>query len=234
MVNRKRIGDLDMDLNKLAENLKKAREAHSLTQEAVAEALGVSPIVVYMWEAGRIPLEYKALEKIAEFFETTVETLLGEEIKDDSKTSKSEKVTYKCKVCGGDLVYSYLDCTCRCANCGNKWTIAELYPQYAHVIATINKASDILSSKTELAAADEAKLLFKQAITECSKHSDAVSAELIKLCKEGQAEAKQLEIYCRGKYFFDHKSYKSAVNELEKVSGFRDADEMIKRCKRRA
>ena len=226
------IGDKDMEIMKIAENLKKLREDHALTQEALAESLGISALAVYKWEAGRLPLEYKTLEAIAAFFGTPVETITGDPSAKKSK-SDAEQVSFKCKICGGDLDYNYLSCTCRCANCGNKWAIAELYPKYAHAIRTINKASEILESKTELAAADEAKLLFSQAITECSKYTDAVSAELIKICKEGQAKTKQLEIYCRGKYFFDHKSYKSALKELEKVSGFKDADEMIKRCKRK-
>jgi hypothetical protein len=45
------------------------------------------------------------------------------------------------------------------------------------------------------------------------------------------AEAEKLETYCRGKYFFDNRSYKSALKELEKVRGYRDADVMIRRCK---
>ena len=84
-----------------------------------------------------------------------------------------------------------------------------------------------------MASADEAKLLFIQAINECSKFNDEISSELIKICNEGLAETEKLEIYCRGKHFFDNRSYKSAVNELEKVRGYRDADEMIKRCRRR-
>jgi DNA-binding XRE family transcriptional regulator len=221
-----------MDIAKMAENLKKLREEHSLTQESLAEALSVPVLAVYMWEAGRLALEYKALQRIAEFFETSVEKIVGEETIPDPKSAASEKVSFNCKICGGELVYNYNDCTCRCANCGNKWAIAELYPKYSHVIQTINKASEILSTKTTLAAADEAKLLFKQAINECSKYNDIVSTELVKICKDGQATAKQLEIYSRGKYFFTHRSYKSALIELEKVRGFRDADDMIKKCKR--
>ena len=222
-----------MEIMKIAENLKKLREDHALTQEALAESLGISAIAVYMWEAGRLPLEYKTLEAIAEYFGTPVETITGAAKSKKSKSNAADLVSFKCKICGGDLDYNYLSCTCRCANCGNKWAIAELYPKYAHAIRTINRASEILENRTEPAAADEAKLLFGQAITECSKFNDAVSTELIKICKEGQAKTKQLEIYCRGKYFFDHKSYKSALKELEKVAGFKDADEMIKRCKKR-
>lgn len=221
-----------MDIVKTAENLKKLREEHSLTQESLAEALSVPVLAVYMWEAGRLVLEYKALQRIAEFFDTSVDKIVGEDVSKNLKSPASEKVSFNCKICGGELVYNYNDCTCRCANCGNKWAIAELYPKYSHAIATINKASEILSTKSTLAAADEAKLLFKQAITECSKYNDLVSTELVKICKEGQATAKQLESYSRGKYFFTHRSYRSALAELEKVRGFRDADEMIKKCKR--
>lgn len=113
----------------------------------------------------------------------------------------------------------------------NKWAIAELYPKYSHVIATINKAGRILNSRTVLASADEAKLLYKQAIKECSRIEDAISSDLIKICDDGIAETEKLETYCRGKYFFDNRSYKSALKELVKVSGYRDADDMIRRCK---
>jgi len=220
-----------MDTN-IAENLKKLREKHSLTQEALAEALGVSPLIIYMWEAGRLPIEYKVLVKIADFYDVTVDSIIENGSEESGKPVESEKVTFKCRICGGDLVYSFTDGACKCANCGNEWAIAELYPKYSGIIATINKANKILKTRTDLASADEADLLFKQAAAECSRHSDAVAVELIKICEEGQANAGQLETYCRGKHFFDNKSYTSALRELEKVCGFKDADEMIKRCKR--
>ena len=217
----------------VAENLKRLREKHSLTQEALAEAWGVPELAIYKWEAGRLPVPYKMLVRIADFYDVTVETLFADMPDESKKISTSDKVSFKCKICGGDLIYDYVAANCRCANCGNKWAIAELYPKYARVTATINKASSILNSKAIMASADEAKLLFKQAINECSKFNDEISSELIKICNEGLAETEKLEIYCRGKHFFDNRSYKSAVNELEKVRGYRDADEMIKRCRRR-
>ena len=223
-----------MDISIIAENLKKLREDHSITQEALAEALGVPALAVYMWEAGRLPLEYKGLKKIAEFFDTPVETILGEEAAASAKLHESDKVSFKCMMCGGDLVYDYTSATCKCANCGSKWSIAEMYPKYNRAITTINKASRILNDKPVMASADEAKLLFRQAINECGRFNDEISAELIKICNEGMAKAEQLEIYCRGKHFFDNRSYKSALAELQKVPGFRDTDDMIKRCKGRS
>ncbi|MCR4556660.1 MAG: helix-turn-helix domain-containing protein [Saccharofermentans sp.] len=220
-----------MDTN-FAENIKKLREKHSLTQEAVAESLEVSELDVYRWEAARSRPGYKMIAKIADFYDVTVESLFAGEADENNKPAASDKISFNCKICGGDLVYNYPDGTCRCENCRNKWVIAELYPKYARVMATIIKANKILDTKTDLASADEADLLFRQAIEECSRFSDMLSTELIKLCEEGQAKAEQLEIYCRGKHFFDNKAYKSAVIELQKVRGFRDADEMLKRCKR--
>ena len=218
---------------KLAENLKKLREKHNLTQEALAEALGVPVIAVYMWEAARLPLEYKMIVKIADFYDVTVEQILENEEENSHQPVATDKISFNCRICGGELVYNYTDGTCRCANCGNKWAIAELYPKYVSVINTITKANRILDRKTDLASADEADLLFRQAIIECNRFNDAISSELVKVCNDGQAKAEQLEIYCRGKHFFDNRAYKSALREFEKVRGFRDADELIKRCKGR-
>lgn len=221
-----------MDIT-IAENLKKIREKHSLTQEALAEALGVPELAVYKWEAGRLPVEYKMLVRIADFYDVTVDTLTGSETDVIRDNPANDKVTFNCRVCGGDLVYDYVNVTCRCANCGNKWSIAELYPKYARVMETINKANRILNNKTVLASADEAKLLFRQAAAECARFNDVISPELVKICNDGQKRAEQLEIYCRGKHFFDNKAYKSALKELDKVRGFRDTDAMIDQCQKK-
>ena len=216
----------------IAENLKRIREKHSITQEALAESLGVPELAVYKWEAGRLPVDYKMLVKIADFYDVPVDTLLEDTSDAGRKSSAADKVSFTCRICGGNLVYNYTGGNCKCANCGNKWAIGEMYPKYARVMATINEAGRILNSKTELAAADEAKLLYRQASSECSKFNDAISPEIVKICTEGQANAEKLGIYCRGKHFFENKAFKSALKELEKVPGFRDADEMIKRCKK--
>ena len=60
----------------IIENLKKLREKHMLTQEALAEALGVPVLAVYMWEAGRLPIEYKMLQRIADFYDVSTDYLL--------------------------------------------------------------------------------------------------------------------------------------------------------------
>ena len=147
----------------IAENLKRIREKHSLTQEALAEALGVPELAVYKWEAGRLPVDYKMLVIIADFYDVPVDTLLEDTAEGARKRTANNKVSFDCTTCGGKLVYNYQGGNCKCANCGNKWSIGELYPKYARVMATINEANRILNSKTELAAADEAYQEFRTA-----------------------------------------------------------------------
>lgn len=218
----------------LAENLKRLREKYSLTQEAVAASLGVPDIIVYKWEACRAYPDYRMIKRIAEFYEISADELLENKMEVIPESPISESLPENCKMCGGELIFNHLAGTCKCANCGKKKAVSELYPgyvKYAPITKALNKANSILNNRTTLASADEAKLLFKQAIDECGRFNDEVSSELVKSCNDGLAKVKQFESYCRGKHFFDNKSYKSALAELEKVKGYRDADEMIARCK---
>ena len=90
-------------------------------------------------------------------------------------------VSLKCKVCGGDIVNDYINGTSYCANCGNRWSIADLYPDYAkyqRIIANITKANDIVESENKAASANEAKLLYKTCVIECTKFNDPISSDL--------------------------------------------------------
>ena len=143
-------------------------------------------------------------------------------------------VSLKCKICGGDIVNDYLAGTSYCANCGNRWSIADLYPDYAkyqRIIANITKANDIVESDCKAASANEAKLLYKTSVIECAKFNDPISSDLIRICEEGQKKAELLAIYAKGKGYYDKQSYNSALSTLTKAKGFRDADAMIEICK---
>lgn len=143
-------------------------------------------------------------------------------------------ISLKCKVCGGEIVNNYLGGTCVCANCGNKWAIADVIPdyeKYSRIISSITKANEVIENETKVASANEARLLYKTAIMECSKMNDAVSADLIRICNEGLATAEKNAIYLKGKNFYDNRSFKSAAKELAKVKGYKDADAMAEICK---
>ena len=64
---------------KLAENIRMFRKEHSLTQEQLAEVLGVTVGAVYKWKAGLSMPEIRLIIELARFFEVSVDVLLGYE-----------------------------------------------------------------------------------------------------------------------------------------------------------
>ncbi len=67
----------------LAENIRAFRKERSLTQEQFAEALGVTAGAVYKWEAKLSVPELETILQMADFFDTSVDVLLGYEVKDN-------------------------------------------------------------------------------------------------------------------------------------------------------
>lgn len=61
---------------RLGEKIRALRKDAHLTQEALAEALGVTTGAVYKWESGRAMPELELLVELGEFFETSVDALL--------------------------------------------------------------------------------------------------------------------------------------------------------------
>ena len=82
-----------MDIN-VAENLKQVREEHNLTQEALAECLGIEPLTVYRWEAGRLPVDFKVLVVIAEFYGVPVERFTRDSSDKKKKAASSVSITF--------------------------------------------------------------------------------------------------------------------------------------------
>lgn len=77
---------------KIAENIKNLRKKQSLTQEQLAEALGVTVGAVYKWEAGLSLPEIKLILEIADFFEISVDVLLGYEQQNGNVESRIERI----------------------------------------------------------------------------------------------------------------------------------------------
>lgn len=71
-----------MDI-KLAENIRTFRKQLSLTQEQLAEVLDVTVGAVYKWEARLSQPELAMIMAMADFFDTSVDVLLGYEMKDN-------------------------------------------------------------------------------------------------------------------------------------------------------
>ena len=67
----------------LAENIRAFRKERLLTQEQLAEALGVTAGAVYKWEAKLSIPELELIVQMADFFDISVDVLLGYEVKDN-------------------------------------------------------------------------------------------------------------------------------------------------------
>ena len=77
---------------KLSQNIRRYRKERSLTQEQLAEVLGVTTGAVYKWEAGLSLPELAMLMELADFFDTSVDALLGYEMKDNGLSSTIERL----------------------------------------------------------------------------------------------------------------------------------------------
>ena len=76
----------------IAENLRSLRKGKNITQEDAAEMLGVSPQSVSKWERGETMPDIALLPSLANFYETTVDNIIGMD-KIKSKQTRSAVFT---------------------------------------------------------------------------------------------------------------------------------------------
>ena len=81
----------------LSENIRSLRKQRKMTQEKLAEALGVTVGAVYKWESGQSQPELNLLVEIADFFDTSVDALLGYRLKDNRLDSAMERISAYCR-----------------------------------------------------------------------------------------------------------------------------------------
>ena len=81
----------------LAENIRAFRKARRLTQEQLAEVLGVTTGAVYKWESGLSVPELNLIVELADFFDTSVDTLLGYKMKDNRLDAIGERLAGYCR-----------------------------------------------------------------------------------------------------------------------------------------
>lgn len=71
------------------ENIRNLRKEKGLSQEYFAEKLGVTRQTISKWETGAAMPDLKKLTEIADFFNVSMDTILGMEIKDKSSVQSS-------------------------------------------------------------------------------------------------------------------------------------------------
>jgi len=72
--------DLDFDASRdvLAKNIRNFRQRLNMSQEKLAEAVGVTQGAVALWESGRASPQYSRLAVVANALGVTVSSLIGE------------------------------------------------------------------------------------------------------------------------------------------------------------
>ncbi len=76
----------------IAENIRVYRKQRGLTQEQLAETLGVSVGAVYKWESKSSLPELRLIMEMADFFEVSVDALLGYRMKDNRMNAMVERL----------------------------------------------------------------------------------------------------------------------------------------------
>ena len=81
----------------LSENIRAFRKERKMTQEKLAEVLGVTVGAVYKWESGLSQPELGLIVEMADFFDTSVDVLLGYKMKDNRLDSALERMDACCR-----------------------------------------------------------------------------------------------------------------------------------------
>lgn len=76
----------------ISENIKRMRKSRAMTQEQLAEALGVTVGAVYKWENGLSTPEIRMLVEIADFFDTSVDVLLGYRLREGGMDAAIDRI----------------------------------------------------------------------------------------------------------------------------------------------
>ena len=81
----------------LSQNIRALRKARRLTQEQFAEVMGVTTGAVHKWESGLSTPELTLIVEMADFFDTSVDALLGYEMKDNRLASTIDRLSRYCR-----------------------------------------------------------------------------------------------------------------------------------------
>lgn len=82
----------------LAENIKTFRKARGLTQEQLADTFNVTPGAVHKWESGMSTPVLPILLEMADYFDTSLDVLVGFEVRDNRTevlTERLRKMAYE-------------------------------------------------------------------------------------------------------------------------------------------
>ena len=76
----------------IGENIKRLRKARSMTQEQLAEALGVTVGAVYKWENRIAMPEIRLLVELSDLFGVSVDALLGYRVQNNTAAALAKRI----------------------------------------------------------------------------------------------------------------------------------------------
>ncbi|MEA4973654.1 hypothetical protein SDC9_98018 [bioreactor metagenome] len=88
-----------------AERLKELRKEKGITQVDLADAMGLSKGTVAMWEVGKREASFETLGKLADYFETPIDYLLG---RSDDRSSEAYQEDFSERILGHERKYEEL------------------------------------------------------------------------------------------------------------------------------
>ena len=90
----------------LPANISKLRKEHSMTQEQLAEALGVTFASVSKWERGVATPELNLITELADFFKVSIDALIGYEFRNNDRENVIARLKQYCHDRNNEDVYS--------------------------------------------------------------------------------------------------------------------------------
>ena len=78
----------------IADRIQKLRKAKGISQEQLADVVGVSRQAVSKWEMGTIP-DMENMVKLGRYFDCSLDYLMNEEMENNTKSQQSPKIENK-------------------------------------------------------------------------------------------------------------------------------------------
>jgi transcriptional regulator with XRE-family HTH domain len=85
-----------------ADKIKRLRTARKMTQRDLADALGIKQQTVCRWESGGGEPNIEMLIKLADFFNITIDQLVGHELKPDKPSKSEQRISFYLKELSDD------------------------------------------------------------------------------------------------------------------------------------
>lgn len=156
----------------LSSNISKLRKEHSMTQEQLAEALGVTFASVSKWERGVATPELNLIAEMADLFEVSIDALIGYKFRNNDRQSVIARLKQYSHERNNDDVYTDIE------------KALQRYPNCFEVVyysARIYQTRGLVQNKSDYVS--RALTLYYQACLLIGQNTDAEISEISIRCE---------------------------------------------------